>query len=157
MYSLIYDECLQFTSLNYKTPHLVLVRCIFDIFRIAVPKDESTFIPRTFINISSCYILDWAKNIKKFPHWFVWANELDNEPFDSLSKEEQNKIHKANEKKFNFAIEYFRPFSIFESLKRIYPNLENDERGLNIIKDLLKVDSLNFDEIVRPYAEIMEL
>ncbi len=154
MYSIVYDRDLQFFSTDGQRNHTVTIRCVFDIFRFFY-LDQ----PRTSMNISSCYPLRWNRTKLQ---WFLWKNEfVVNFPLsrliDRLTHGQRLRQQEAEQEKFDYMVGLFKKFSILDTLKKIYPDCETTPRFTQYFKQHLKIDTFNYDRLMKSYAEIMEL
>lgn len=51
--------------------------------------------------------------------------------------------------KFNQIKKVFKPFSIFDSIREIYPNIDLDVQLQNTFKAMLRVGSLPYDQVMQ--------
>lgn len=142
MYSVVYDRKLQFYSKKGKRINKVTIRCIFNIFRIQTADG-----PETKINISSCFPRGILDKIK----CFLWQFDINPPDLNFLAEQER-----ADQQKFDYITNYFKIFSIFDTLNKIYPNFQNDEILKIYLEESLKVQSFEFDEVMKPFAKIMD-
>ena len=117
------------------------LRCVFDIFRFET-KDG----PKTKINISSCYPRGPLDKIK----CSFWASDR----IDVLSSHEQEFVQ-TDENRFEYIKQEFKAYSIFDTLHKIFPDLKTNEQLQTRIKQALKVESLEFDQVIKSYSEII--
>lgn len=110
--------------------------------------------PQTYMNISSCYVRGWADRIKNLLKPFGWVSENREQPLvlGSLTEQEERGLHEAEQKKFDYIIHYFKKFSIFDTITKIFFTLQNNPNIKNFLERTLKIKSFKYDEVMKSYA-----
>lgn len=145
MYSIVYDRKLEFFSVKSNRTHSITIRCIFDIFRIKLHDRD-----QTIINMSSCYPRGFIDKLK-----YVWAKDDTLVDFSSLLPNKQIEYREAEKQKYNYMKDKFREFSVFDTLKQIFPNFRNDLPIQNYLKHQLQINSFEYDEVIKLFDEII--
>jgi hypothetical protein len=132
MYTLKYRRKFQFAVMhnNVLEKHEIEFCCIFNIFRIKTSATTS----ETRINLASVYPSGEDEEIA-FKLW---------EDHDTKVVTEQTDIEK-----FNIMKQALEDYSIFDSIRRIYPNLNNDQSLQTKFKQILRVTSLRYREVMK--------
>jgi len=150
MYSIAYHRTIEFFSTKQFETNTVTMRCVFDIFRIKVEERD-----KTLLTISSCFPLGLLENIK----CFGWKKDLNLVNLFSLKRKKKVSYQKAEQKKYDDAVNFFEEFSLLTTLKEIFKDDYESDQIQASIKEWLKVDTVNLDyrEIMSSYNKLMGL
>ena len=157
MFSMTYEEKIQFSLSNSSYVHKIDLCCPFYLFRIKTKTRENDLTKiQTLLNIPSCYLL-FPEGKRYQIENPLWVGALDT---SNNSLIEQEKIDR---KKFEDLVEHFKSVSIFTFIKKLHPNLakpksqqtQADKELYNKFTEILDTNSLNDEEeMIWPENEI---